>query len=49
LPVTPLGGLLGFEPLPPIFWAVLIGILVAYVGAAELAKLLFYGKVKNGN
>ena len=49
LPVTPLGGLLGFEPLPPIFWAVLVGILVAYVGAAELAKLLFYGKVKNGN
>ncbi|MBS0177528.1 MAG: magnesium-translocating P-type ATPase [Nitrospira sp.] len=49
LPVTPLGGLLGFEPLPPMFWAVLIGILVAYVGAAELAKLLFYGKVKNGN
>ena len=48
LPVTPLGGLLGFEPLPPIFWAVLVGILVAYVGAAELAKLLFYGKVKNG-
>ena len=48
LPVTPVGALLGFEPLPPVFWAALIGILVAYVGAAELAKRLFYQKAKNG-
>ena len=48
LPLTPVGALLGFEPLPPVFWAALIGILIAYVGAAEVAKLLFYRKAKNG-
>lgn len=48
LPLTPVGALLGFEPLPPVFWVALIGILIAYVGAAEVAKLLFYRKAKNG-
>ena len=48
LPTTPIGGLLGFEPLPPIFWLVLAGILVAYVITAELAKQQFYTRVENG-
>ncbi|HAP38899.1 MAG TPA: magnesium-translocating P-type ATPase [Nitrospira sp.] len=48
LPVTPIGAILGFEPLPPLFWAALLAILAAYVGAAELAKTLFYRKAKNG-
>ena len=46
--MTPIGGLLGFEPLPPIFWLVLAGILVAYVITAELAKQQFYTRVENG-
>jgi len=48
LPVTPVGAILGFESLPPLFWSALLAILVAYVGAAELAKVLFYRKAKNG-
>ncbi|MEP7151614.1 MAG: magnesium-translocating P-type ATPase, partial [Nitrospira sp.] len=42
LPVTPIGRFLGFEPLPPIFWLALLGILGAYVLAAELVKKQFY-------
>ena len=42
LPVTPVGTLLGFEPLPPVFWPVLAGILLAYGATAELAKYRFY-------
>ncbi|MCC6967916.1 MAG: magnesium-translocating P-type ATPase [Nitrospira sp.] len=48
LPVTPIGSYLGFEPLPPIFWAALFGILLAYVAAAEWAKTLFYRHANNG-
>ncbi len=48
LPVTPIGTFLGFEPLPPIFWLALMGILFAYVVAAELAKKQFYKRVDNG-
>ena len=48
LPVTPIGAFLGFEPLPPVFWAALLGILLAYVAAAELAKKFFYRQAPNG-
>lgn len=48
LPVTPIGSVLGFESLPPVFWAALLGILLAYVAAAELAKKLFYRHANNG-
>ncbi|MCS6317224.1 MAG: magnesium-translocating P-type ATPase [Nitrospira sp.] len=48
LPLTPVGTFLGFEPLPPIFWAALLGILLAYVATAELAKRLFYRRLHNG-
>jgi Mg2+-importing ATPase len=42
LPLTPVGNVLGFEPLPPLFLLALAGILIAYVLAAELAKKRFY-------
>lgn len=48
LPVTPIGTLLGFESLPAIFWAALLGILLAYVAAAELVKTWFYRHANNG-
>lgn len=48
LPMTPVGTFLGFEPLPPIFVAALLGILLSYVAAAELAKKLFYRHAHNG-
>ena len=48
LPLTPVGTFLGFEPLPAIFWAALLGILLAYVATAELAKRLFYQRLRNG-
>ncbi len=48
LPVTPAGAFLGFESLPLLFWVALIGILLAYVVAAEWAKKGFYRHVNNG-
>lgn len=49
LPVTPLGAFLGLEPLPAVFWMALLGILLAYVAAAELAKQVFYRQANNGH
>jgi Mg2+-importing ATPase len=46
LPWTPLAGWLGFT-LPPIsFLAVLVVILALYVAAAEIAKRMFYSRMK---
>ena len=45
LPYTPLRGPLGFVPLPPVFLAALLCIVVGYVGAAEVAKKYFYRHV----
>jgi Mg2+-importing ATPase len=46
LPFTPLGEILGFSPLP-ISFLVLIGIIIMfYMITAELAKMVFYKKVK---
>ena len=42
LPVTPLGRVFGFQPLPAIFVPLIAGIVVLYFGAAEVAKRLFY-------
>jgi Mg2+-importing ATPase len=42
MPMTPLAPLFGFGRLPPSFWPALGGILVLYVGSAELTKRLFY-------
>jgi P-type Mg2+ transporter len=46
LPYTPLAKLLGFAPLPLEFLLLLGGILLLYIGAAEVAKKFFYRKVK---
>ena len=45
LPYTPLARPFGFVPLPPVFLAVLAGIMVFYVIAAETAKTIFYRKL----
>jgi P-type Mg2+ transporter len=42
LPLTPLGALFGFEPLPPLFFVVLLGIVGAYTVSAEALKRWFY-------
>ena len=46
LPYSPIAGLLGFTPLPPVFLAALALIVGAYVALAELAKTLFYRIVR---
>ncbi len=43
LPATPLAGLLGFAPLPPAFFAALVGMIVAYLVLVEIGKRIFYG------
>jgi Mg2+-importing ATPase len=42
LPYTPLGKIFGFRPIPPYFYPLLLGIMILYIGSAELAKRLFY-------
>jgi Mg2+-importing ATPase len=46
LPYSPIAGLLGFTPLPPVFLVALAFIVGAYVAMAEIAKSLFYRLVK---
>jgi len=42
LPWSPAAGLFGFIPLPGIFILILAVIIVLYISAAEVAKILFY-------
>ena len=42
LPFTPLGRGLGFVPLPGLFFLILSGMVVAYLGMAQLVKTWFY-------
>jgi Mg2+-importing ATPase len=42
LPYSPLAGPLGLAPLPPLFLAVTLGIIVLYFLSAELVKRWFY-------
>ena len=46
LPYTPLAPLLGFVPLPRLFWLALGGILVFYLLITEIAKTIFYKNIK---
>ncbi len=46
LPYSPVAGLLGFTPLPPLFLVALALIVGAYVALAELVKTIFYRIVK---
>jgi Mg2+-importing ATPase len=42
LPYTPLAGLLGFTPLPPLYLLAIAAIVVAYIASAGLVKRWFY-------
>ena len=42
IPFTPLAGLLGFSPLPLVFYAVLLALVVTYLTLAELGKRRFF-------
>jgi len=42
LPFTPLGTLLGFEPLPLLFFIVLVPLVATYLVAVELVKRWFF-------
>jgi Mg2+-importing ATPase len=47
IPYLPFGNILGFTPLPAWLMATLVGITLLYVLAAEVAKKLFYSRLKN--
>ena len=42
LPFTPLAPILGFAPLPPLFFGALLVMIVTYLGLVEVAKRWFY-------
>jgi Mg2+-importing ATPase len=42
IPQSPLDDTLGFAPLPPSFFAVLVGFVIAYLAAVEVAKYVLY-------
>ncbi len=42
IPYLPVAGLLGFKPLPAIYWLAIAVIVVLYLASAEFAKRLFY-------
>jgi Mg2+-importing ATPase len=44
LPLSPLAGLLGFDPLPVPFFLALLGMAAGYLVLVEIAKLWFYSR-----
>lgn len=46
LPITPIGKIFGFTPLPITTYLLLLLIVVIYIVAAEITKTFFYKKVK---
>ncbi|XTR50841.1 cation transporting ATPase C-terminal domain-containing protein [Pseudarthrobacter sp. So.54] len=44
LPLSPLAGVLGFDPLPVPFFLALLGMAAVYLVLVELAKLWFYAR-----
>jgi Mg2+-importing ATPase len=44
LPLSPLAPILGFSPLPPLFWAALASFVVAYLAMVEVVKRWLYRK-----
>lgn len=38
LPYSPLAPTLGFVPLPPLFWPILLATLICYVGLTQVIK-----------
>ncbi len=45
LPISPLGPVLGFTPLPLVFWPLLAAIVAAYLALVEVMKRLFETRV----
>jgi Mg2+-importing ATPase len=43
LPFTPLTHFLGFTPLPPLFFAILVAMIAIYLALIEMGKRLFFG------
>ncbi len=41
LPFTPIGEALKFTPLPPLYWPILVGTLIAYAILTQMAKIWF--------
>lgn len=48
LPFTPVGALLGFEPLPLVFFAALVPLVVTYLFAVEMVKRWFFRRYALG-
>lgn len=46
LPFSPLAGLLGFRPLPALFFLALVAMVVAYLVCVECAKLWFFRRLE---
>jgi Mg2+-importing ATPase len=46
LPSSPIGSSLGFVPLPPPYWPLLAGIVLAYLGVTQLVKALLLTRWK---
>ena len=44
LPYSPVSGLLGFTPLPALFFLALVAMVVAYLALVEVAKLWFFSR-----
>jgi Mg2+-importing ATPase len=42
IPQSPLSSTLGFAPLPPAFFAVLVAFVLAYLASVEIAKYYFF-------
>lgn len=45
LPYSPLAGLLGFTPLPALFFLALVGLVLVYLVLVELAKVWYYARL----
>ena len=43
IPASPLGGLLAFAGLPPLYWVLLAGIVAGYLALVEIVKRLTEG------
>jgi Mg2+-importing ATPase len=49
LPFTPLGTMLGFAPLPLLFFVVLVPLVATYLLAVEAVKRWFYRRQPNNS
>jgi Mg2+-importing ATPase len=48
LPYSPLAGALGFVPLPPLYWLLLLGMLICYVLLTQVVKTWFVRRFGEG-